>query len=80
MELKSILLAISSNEIKGTHINWYIFDLVFTVVSDIEGKCWWIIGGGGGATGMLAPFKIIGGPALLPLLPCPTPIRRFSHK
>ena len=30
-ELKRILLEISSNKIKGTYVNWYICDPVFTV-------------------------------------------------
>ena len=52
IELKSILLEIPSNKIKGTYIlNWYICDLVLLFHIDIEGKCGWIIGRGGGGVG-----------------------------
>ena len=85
-ELKSILSEITSNKIKGTYIiNWYNnCDPVFTVSHfhiDIEGKCGWIIVGGGGKgyVGLL-PSKIIaragGGGGVWPHLPpLPTPMQ-----
>ena len=39
---------------------WYICDLSLCHI-EIEGKDRWIIGGGGGPEGILAPSQIIGG-------------------
>ena len=69
IELKGIVLRVPSNQIKVTFIiilpfnliHWGFFSLFH---KDIEGKCRWIIGGGGwgGAKGMLAPpLKFLGG-------------------
>ena len=48
---------------------WYICDF-FLFHIEIEAKGGWIIGGGGGAKGMLAPTRIIGPPGP----PIPTPM------
>ena len=66
IELKCILLEVPLNKIKGMYIKLVLYDLVFTVHIDIEGKCGWLIEGGGGNIS-----KIIGeggpGPPLEPL-------------
>ena len=75
IELRGI---VPSNLIKVTFIiilfnpsAWFVFDF-FLFHIEIEGKCGWIIGGGGrgeGAKGMLAPLKLLGG-AFPPLFLC----------
>ena len=64
--LRGIVLPAPSNQIKFTFIilfypsTWYICEF-FLFHIEIEGKSGFIIGGGGGAKGMLAPSQIIGG-------------------
>ena len=81
IELKGIVLRVPSNQIKVTFIiilpfnliHWGFFSLFH---KDIEGKCRWIIGGGGvgGGKGYVGPpSQILGGPAPCPL-PLPTPM------
>ena len=70
IELKGIVLQVRSNQIKVTFIiiypsTWYNCHL-FLCHIEIEGKCGWIIGGGG-TKGILAPtFKLLGGGGLAP--------------
>ena len=66
-ELRSLLLEIPSDKIKGIFIKLVHLWSSFTVHIDIEGKCGWIIGG---AKGYVAPppSKIIVGGWELPLL------------
>ena len=62
MELIGIVLPVPSNQIKVTftiilpfnliHCDFFLFHMI-----EIEGKGGWIIGGGGGAKGMLAPLS-----------------------
>ena len=59
IELNGIVLQVPSNQIKVTFIvilpsTWYICDF-FLFHIEIEEKCGWIIGVGGGAKGMLGP-------------------------
>ena len=60
LELKSIYLEITSNK-KRTYINkfinWYTCDLVLLFHIDVEEKCGWIIGGGGGGKGYVGPLQ-----------------------
>ena len=59
IELKGIVLQVRSNQIKVTFIiilpfsTWYICHF-FLFHIEIEGKCGWIIGGGGGGKGYVA--------------------------
>ena len=76
IELKSILLETPSNKIKGTYI--YKCKLVllwssFYFFTGIEGKCGWIIEGGGGK-GYVAPHPKLLVPPDPPDPPLPTPI------
>ena len=66
IELKGIVVPVPSNQIKVTFIIFTLllstFVIFFPFHIEIEGKCGWIIGGGGGATGMsVPPSQIIGG-------------------
>ena len=67
IELKEVVLPVPSNQIKVTFI--IILSNLFHV--EIEGKCGWIIGEGGGAKGMWPPSQIIGGGGAGPLSPPP---------
>ena len=79
IESKGIVLPVPSNQIKVTFIIILPFNLVlicdfFLFHIEIEGKCGWIIGGGGagrGLNGMLPPPQITGGPG--PPAPPPPP-------
>ena len=79
IELKGIVLSVPSNEIKVTFIiillcNWYICDsLLFHI--EIEGKCGWIIWGGGRVCwSPLSNYRGGGGcPAPWPPPPLPRP-------
>ena len=83
IELKGIVLPVSSNQIKVVFLlllfypsTWYICDF-FLFHIEIEVKCGWIIGGGGGGTGILAPlsnyfFFFLGGGGLA--YPAPHPL------
>ena len=68
IELRGIVLPVPSNQIKVAFLllfypsTWYICDF-FLFHIEIEGQGGWIIGGGGGSKGMLAPpLKLLGGP------------------
>ena len=76
IELRGIVLTVTSNQIKVTFIiilpsTWYICDF-FLCYIEIEGKAGGIIGGGGGSqSGMLPPsLKLLGGS----WPPCPPPL------
>ena len=79
IDLKGIILQVPSNQIKVTFIislpfnSRYICDF-FQFHIEIEGKCRWIIGGGGEPKGMLAPHKLWGRQACSPSPPLPTPM------
>ena len=65
IELRGVVLTVPSDQIKVTFIIILPFNLVhcdfFRFHIEIEGKGGWIIGGGGGAKGMLPPpSQIIG--------------------
>ena len=83
IELKGIVLQVPSNQIKVTLLfnpsAWYICD-IFLFHIEIEGKCGWIIGWGGGK-GYVPPSQIIGGrgcPRSPP--PLPTPMSSIAEK
>ena len=86
IELRGILLPAPSNQIKVTFIIILPFNLLhlrfFLFHIEIEGKGGWIIGGGGGAKGMLAPLSNYWGrPAPLPPpLPSRLPTPMFLYK
>ena len=72
IELRVIVLPVPSNQIKvnvcyhftlqlGTFVIFFLFHI------EIEGKGGWIIGGGGGAKGMLAPLSTYWAPLFLRL-------------
>ena len=74
IELRGIALPVPSNQIKVTviiilPINLYICDF-FLFHIEIEGKCGWIIKGGGYVA---PPLKLLGGGGLPPL---PMPLKR----
>ena len=73
-EMKGLVLPVPSNQIKNYYyftLQRYIYDF-FLLHIEIEGKCRWIIRGGGGSKGMLPPSQIIGGPGPAgPPLPTP---------
>ena len=83
IELKGIVLQVSSNQTEVTFIlfypsTWYILDF-FLFHIEIEGKCGWIIGGRGAKGMLLPPSQIIrgggGGGGGTPLAsPLPTPM------
>ena len=82
IELKEIVLPVSSNQIKVTFIiilpfSLYICDF-FPFHIEIEGKCEWIIGGGGGGGGgkryVAPPPPKLLGRACPPLPPPPPPL------
>ena len=81
---------VPSNQIKVTFIiilfypsAWYVFFIFFLFHIEIEGKCGWIIGGGGeGSKGYVGPpLKLLGGGMLAPLLNYwgPPPPPRMKH-
>ena len=77
IELKGIVLQVRSNQIKVTLIIIYpstrYICHFFLFHIEIEGKCGWIIGGGGkGYVG--PPLKLLGGGAGPPGPPLPTPM------
>ena len=87
IELRGIVLPVPSNQIKVAFIIIFPFNLVhlcffFLFHIEIEGKCGWIIGGGGVAKGYVAPpppplSQIIGGPPCPP--PLPTPMKETKQ-
>ena len=84
IELKGIVLQVPSNQIKVTFITILPFNLVhllfFLFHIEIEGKCGWIIGGGGPKGMLPPPSQIIGGGlAPLPPPPVPTPMKLDNH-
>ena len=88
MELRGIVLPVPSNRIKVTftiilpfsvvHCDFLLFHMI-----EIEGKGGWIIGGGGGAKGMLAPLSNYlegpGPPVPPPRLPTPMCLWHFCE-
>ena len=79
IELKGIVLPLLSNQIKVTLLLfypsiWYICD-IFLFYIEIEGKCEWIIGGGGKEY-VGPPLKLLGGgwPHWPPPPSLPTPM------
>ena len=92
IELKGIVLPVSSNQIKVVFLlllfypsTWYICDF-FLFHIEIEVKCGWIIGGGGGGHRYIGPplklffFFFGGGGAGLPCPPPPLPTPMLSRK
>ena len=77
IELRGKVLPVPSNQIKLAFIIIIPFNLVhlccfFQFHVEIEGKYGWIIGGGGGPKGMLAPpLKLLGMAPPAPPLPTP---------
>ena len=70
IEFRGIVLPVKLHLLLFYSPAWYICDFIPFHI-EIEGKCGWIIGGGGWAKGMLVcwpPSQIIGG-----LPPCPSP-------
>ena len=62
IELKGIVLPVPSNQIKDTFIIVLPFNLVhfiFLFRIEIEGKCGWIIGGGGGGQRVCCPLPLL---------------------
>ena len=79
IELRGIVLTVPSNQIKLHLLLFYLSTLYscdfFLFHIEIEGKGGWIIIGGGGEKGFVAPppSQIIGGPTPPPF-PLPTPM------
>ena len=75
IELRGIVLPVSSNQIKVSFIVILPFNLVhwnfFLFHIEIEGKCVWIILGGGGGKGYVGPLSNYWGPATPPPPPPP---------
>ena len=82
IELKGIVLQVRSNQIKVTFIIILPFNLVhlsfFLFHIEIEGKCGWIIRGGGQRVCWSPLSNYLGGLAPLPPPPLPTPMNKHN--